>query len=30
MATATDPLLRIPHLYHFTDVTNLAKIKQNG
>ncbi len=28
MATATDPLLRIPHLYHFTDVTNLPKIKR--
>ena len=28
MATPPDPLLRIPHLYHFTDVTNLLTIKR--
>jgi hypothetical protein len=27
MATAPDPLLRIPHLFHFTDVVNMPKIK---
>jgi len=24
----TDPLLRIPHLYHFTDMVNMPKIKE--
>jgi len=24
----TDPLLRIPHLYHFTDMINMPKIKE--
>jgi hypothetical protein len=28
MATARDPLLRIPHLYHFTDRVNMAKIRE--
>jgi len=28
MAGRPDPLLRIPHLYHFTDVRNLACIKR--
>jgi hypothetical protein len=27
MAAVPDPLQRIPHLYHFTDVRNLPKIK---
>jgi hypothetical protein len=30
MATATDPLLRIPHLYHFTDMVNMPKIRELG
>jgi hypothetical protein len=28
MAASSDPLQRIPHLYHFTDVTNLPMIKR--
>jgi hypothetical protein len=28
MATVPDPLLRIPHLFHFTDVVNLPRIKE--
>ena len=28
MAASPEPLLRIPHLYHFTDVTNLPSIRQ--
>jgi len=28
MVINPDPLLRIPHLYHFTDVRNLPKIKR--
>ncbi len=28
MATAPDPLLRIPHLFHFTDIVNMPKIKE--
>jgi len=28
MATSPDPLLRIPHLYHFTDMVNMPKIKE--
>jgi len=28
MSPTPDPLLRIPHLYHFTDRTNLTKISQ--
>ena len=28
MAAALDPLLRVPHLFHFTDVTNLAGIRR--
>ena len=28
MAIALDPLLRIPHLYHFTDMLNMPKIKR--
>lgn len=27
MAGTPDPLLRIPHLYHFTDMVNMPKIK---
>ena len=27
MATP-DPLLRIPHLFHFTDMVNMAQIKE--
>ena len=30
MASAPDPLLRIPRLYHFTDVRNLPKIRELG
>lgn len=28
MATVPDPLLRIPHLFHFTDMVNMPKIKE--
>src|SRR4051812_32161163 len=28
MAEIPDPLYRIPHLYHFTDVRNLVKIQE--
>jgi hypothetical protein len=28
MTVPTDPLLRIPHLYHFTDVANLPSIRR--
>ena len=28
MPTAPDPLGRIPHLYHFTDMVNMPKIKE--
>lgn len=28
MATVSDPLLRIPHLFHFTDMVNMPKIKE--
>jgi len=28
MAVNQDPLLRIPHLYHFTDVSNLPSIRR--
>ena len=28
MAASPDPLLRIPHLYHFTDVCNLPNIRK--
>lgn len=28
MVATPNPLLRIPHLYHFTDVTNLPQIKE--
>jgi ssDNA thymidine ADP-ribosyltransferase, DarT len=28
MAVSPDPLLRIPHLYHFTDVSNLPSIRE--
>ena len=30
MGTNPDPLLHIPHLYHFTDVTNLPSIRRLG
>ena len=30
MLSAPDPLLRIPHLYHFTDMVNMPKIKELG
>jgi ssDNA thymidine ADP-ribosyltransferase, DarT len=30
MSELPDPLLRIPHLYHFTDVRNLPTIKELG
>lgn len=30
MVAAPDPLLRIPYLYHFTDVRNLPAIKELG
>jgi hypothetical protein len=28
MGASLDPLLRIPHLYHFTDLVNMPKIKE--
>ncbi len=28
MATVPDPLLRIPHLFHFTDMVNMPRIKE--
>jgi hypothetical protein len=28
MPELPDPLLRVPHLYHFTNVRNLPKIKE--
>ena len=30
MAIAHDPLLRIPHLFHFTDMSNMSKIRELG
>jgi len=30
MGTSPEPLLRIPHLYHFTDMTNMPNIRRLG